>query len=227
MNRMELPRRKFLVSALAGTALGALPRLTLAQTRATLPSDSANRRFSVFYKGEKIGAHTVSTRGNGEVRVTTHIKMAVKVLFLTVFSFKHHSEEYWRDGMLVSLKSDTTEHGEKISVVGSAVADGFRVVSKDGPFIAAANALTSNSLWTPAILEQQVLIDAQHGGIIGVSARKLADENLMIAGKQVHTTRHQFISPYLAGSVWYDDLGRWVRGEFERDGSKVEYRLDA
>ena len=89
MNRMELPRRKFLVSALAGAAMCAMSPASLAQTRVTLPSDSANRRFSVFYKGEKIGAHTVSTTGNGEVRVTTHIKMAVKVLFLTVFSFSH------------------------------------------------------------------------------------------------------------------------------------------
>ena len=129
--------------------------------------------------------------------------------------------------MLVSLKSDTLEHGERLSVVGSAVSQGFLVVSKDGPFIAAASALTSNSLWTPAVLEQQTVIDAQHGGIIGVSARKLADERVMSAGVQVHAARYRFISPYLAGSIWYDDLSRWVHGEFERDGAKVEYRLDA
>jgi len=224
---MELPRRKLLLSALAAAAMYAMPTVPLAQPRVSLPSDSTNRRFSIFYKGDRIGAHTVSTTGNGEMRVTTDIKMVVKVLFLTVFSFSHRSEEYWRDGMLVSLKSDTTEHGEKISVVGSAVAEGFRVVSKNGPYIAAANALTSNSLWTPEVLEQQVLIDAQHGGVIGVSARKLADESVMIAGEQVHATRHQFISPYLAGSIWYDDQGRWVHAQFERDGSKVQYRLDA
>ncbi len=224
---MELPRRKFLISALAGAAMCAMSPVSLAQTRVSLPRDSANRRFSIFYKGDRIGAHTVSATANGEMRVTTHIKMVVKVLFLTVFSFNHHSEEYWRDGMLVSLKSDTTEHGEKISVEGSAVAEGFRIVSKNGPFIAAANALTSNSLWTPAVLEQQVLIDAQHGGVIGVSAHKLAEEQVLVAGEPVHATRYQFISPYLAGSIWYDDLDRWVHAEFERDGSKVEYRLDA
>jgi Domain of unknown function (DUF6134) len=129
--------------------------------------------------------------------------------------------------MLVSLKSDTMEHGERLFVVGSAVSQGFRVVSKDGPFIAAASALTSNSLWTAAVLEQQTVIDAQHGGIIGISVHKLTDERVMIAGEQVHTARYRIISPYLAGSIWYDDLSRWVHGEFERDGAKVEYRLDA
>jgi len=87
MNRMELPRRKLLLSALAAAAMYAMPTVPLAQPRVSLPSDSTNRRFSIFYKGDRIGAHTVSTTGNGEMRVTTDIKMVVKVLFLTVFSF--------------------------------------------------------------------------------------------------------------------------------------------
>lgn len=225
---MVMPRRKLLISALAGAALGVVPRLPLAATLVSLPSNSANRRFSIFYKGDKIGAHTISnTPATGETRVTTEINMLVKAWFFTVFSFSHRSEENWRNGMLVSLKSDTMEHGERVSVVGSSVSRGFRVVSKDGAFIAPASALTSNSLWTPAVLEQETVIDAQHGGIIGVSVRKLDDERVMIAGGQVHAARYRFISPYLAGSIWYDDLSRWVHGEFERDGAKVEYRLDA
>ena len=31
----------------------------------------------------------------------------------------------------------------------------------------------------------------------------------------------------IAGSTWYDKSNFWVRGEFERDGSKVQYQLDA
>jgi hypothetical protein len=30
-----------------------------------------------------------------------------------------------------------------------------------------------------------------------------------------------------AFSIWYDKANLWVRGEFERDGSKVQYQLDA
>lgn len=206
--------------------VSALP--TLAAPAPVLPGDSANRRFSVFYKGDKIGAHTVvTTPGTGETRVTTEISLVVKAMFFTVFSFSHRSEERWRDGRLVSLKSDTVEHGERLSIEGSAVPRGFRVVSKDGPFIAPAGTLTSNSLWTPAVLAQDALVDAQHGGIIGVSARKLADERITIVGRPIIATRYRFITPYIAGSVWYDDASRWVHGEFERDGATIEYRLDA
>ena len=100
------------------------------------------------------------------------------------------------------------------------------MLSENGPFIASATTLTSNDLWTPAMLEQAKVVDARRGGIIGVKARKVADEALVIAGRQVQATRYKFITPYYAGSIWYDQANLWVHGEFERDGSKVQYQLD-
>ena len=99
-------------------------------------------------------------------------------------------------------------------------------MSKAGPFIASAATLTSNSLWTPAMLEQTTVVDAQRGGVIGVGARELAEEPIEISGGQVQATRYTFITPYYAGSVWYDKANMWVHGEFERDGSKVQYQLE-
>jgi hypothetical protein len=92
--------------------------------------------------------------------------------------------------------------------------------------IAPAATLTSNSFWTPAMLEQTTVVDAQRGGVIGVSSRKLADEPIEISGSQIQATRYTFITPYYAGSVWYDKANMWVHGEFERDGSKVQYQLE-
>ena len=191
------------------------------------PTEDTNRRFSVLYKGHRIGAHSVSfSAATGQTRVTTAINLVVKALFITVFTFRHRSEEIWRDGRLMSLSSETVEHGETLRVEGAATEQGFHVVSKAGPFIAASDALTSNSLWTPAVMEQGTLIDAQHGGVIGVSVRQLADEEIALAGLQIRTTRYHLITPYIAGSIWYDEAGQWVHGEVERDGALIEYRLD-
>ena len=153
--------------------------------------------------------------------------MIVKKFFLTVFSYRHRSEERWRDGRLTALKSETTEGGETFSVSGELVGTGFRLVGKEGPFIAPPAALTSNCLWNPAILQQEAVIDAQHGGVIGLSVRKLADEDIVIAGRPVAATRFRFITPDLAGTLWYDDAGRWVSGALERDGATLLYRLEA
>jgi hypothetical protein len=193
-----------------------------------LPTASGARRFSILYRGDKVGTHTVRyTPATGETAVHTDIQLLVKVGFFTAFSFSHISSETWRTGRLISLRSETIEHGEKLQVDGKATPQGFRVVSRGGPFIAAASTLTSNSLWTPRVLEQDTVVDAQHGGIIGVSARRFADEQIVMAGRRMRVTRYTLITPYLAGSIWYDDQDNWVRGEFERDGSKIEYRLDA
>jgi len=192
-----------------------------------LPAEAGDRRFSILYKGDRIGAHTVLySSATGETRINTEIHLLVKVAFFTVFAFSHRSEETWRAGRLMSLNSETVEHGETLHVEGLAMPQGFRVVSKGGPFIASAATLTSNSLWTPAVLEQETVVDAQHGGIVGISARKFADEQIAIAGRQVRATRYTLLTPYLAGSIWYDQGNLWVRGEFERDGSKIQYQLE-
>jgi hypothetical protein len=210
-----------------GAVSRAFPRVAHAATAIVLPAASGNRRFAVLYKGDRIGAHTVLySAATGETRVDTEIRLLVKIAFFTLFAFSHRSTETWRAGRLMSLNSETVVHGETLHVEGATIPQGFRVVSKGGPFIASAATLTSNSLWTPAVLEQATVVDAQHGGIIGVSARKFADEQIVIAGRQVRATRYTFITPYLAGSIWYDEESLWVRGEFERDGSNIQYLLD-
>jgi len=225
---LSIRRRTLLVSVLAATAVCALPRFAWSNPAGVLPGEAADRRFSVLYKGDRIGAHVVHHfAATGQTRVTTDIDLVVKALFFTVYAFSHHSEEIWQDGRLKSLSSRTIEHGETVDVEGVAVAHGFRVVGKAGPFIAAPDALTSNSLWTPAVLQQDTLIDAQYGGVIGVSVSKLADEMIDSAGHRIAATRYRFITPYIAGSIWYDDQERWVQGEFERDGAQIQYRLDA
>ncbi len=225
--RKSVSRRALLKAGLAGAVSCAFPRLAHAATAIVLPAAAGNRRFSVLYKGKRIGAHTILyASATGETTVSTEIRLLVKVAFFTVFAFSHRSEETWRAGQLISLNSKTVEHGETLDVDGAATPQGFLVVSKGGPFLASAATLTSNSLWTPAVLEQATVVDAQHGGVIGVSARKFADEQIAIGGGQVRATRYTFITPYLAGSIWYDSEGLWVRGEFERDGSKIQYQLD-
>ena len=225
--RRLVGRRAILLAGLAGAVGCAFPRAAHAATAIVLPAAAGDRRFTVLYKGSRIGTHTIAYSSvTGETRVNTEIHLQVKVAFFTVFAYSHRSSETWRAGRLMSLSSETVEHGETLHVEGTATPQGFRVVSKGGPFIASAATLTSNSLWTAAVLEQETVVDAQHGGIIGVSARKFAEEQIAIGGRQIRATRYRFITPYLAGSIWYDKDNLWVRGEFERDGSKILYELD-
>ena len=214
------------MAALSGAVSCAFPRVTPAVTATGLAA-AGDRRFSILHKGHRIGSHTVLYASeSADTRVNTEIHLAMKLAFFTVFAFSHSSEETWHDGQLMLLRSKTVEHGQTLSVEGAQTPDGFRVVSEGGPFIAPTATLTSNSLWTPAVMEQDTVVDAQHGGIIGVTARKFSDEDMVIGDRQVRATPYTFITPYLAGSIWYDEENLWVRGEFERDGSRIQYQLD-
>ena len=225
--RTSIRRRALLMGGFAGAVSCAFPPVSHASIAFVLPTATANRRFSVLYKGIRIGTHTISySSATGETRVNTDIHLEVKLAFVTAYAFSHRSEETWRAGRLTSLTGETAEHGETLHVEGAATPQGFRVVSKSGPFIASAATLTSNSLWTPAMLEQATVVDAQRGGIIGVSARRVSDEQIVIAGGTVQATRYTFVTPYYAGAVWYDKANLWVGAEFERDGSKVQYQLE-
>jgi uncharacterized protein DUF6134 len=153
------------------------------------------------------------------------VDIAVKVLFFTAFRFKHAAEEVWDSGRLVSVKSTTDDNGTMLQVSGNAVADGFRIVGDDGPFLAAAHLLTSNALWDSRVVREKRLIDVQHGGEIGLVTKRLGDEEVDTPEGPVRAIRHHVITPYCAGSVFHDRDGRWVKGLLELRGQRVEHAL--
>jgi len=225
--KTSIQRRAFVVGGFAAAVGCSVPPVAHAATAFVLPTAAANRRFSILYKGNRIGTHAVSySSTTGEMLVKTEIHLEAKLAFFPAYALSHRSEEAWRAGRLMSLISETVEQGELLRVEGMATPQGFSVQSKGGPFVASATTLTSDDLWTPAMLEQAKVVDARRGDIIGVNARKVADEPLVIAGGRVQATRYEFMTPDYAGSIWYDQANLWVHGEFERDGSKVQYQLD-
>jgi hypothetical protein len=223
----ECRRRTLLLSALAQGITSVAPNRLLAASPIALPTGSANRRFAVFYQGDRIGTHIVgSTPAIASTRVDTEVDMTVKRFIFTVFSYRHRSQETWQGGRLMALSSVTTEDDETMRIDGAAIPRGFRVVGQAGPFIASAATLTSNCLWSSLILRQETVIDAQYGGVIGLSVHKLADQQIVVAGRPVAVTRFRLVTPDVAGTMWYDGAGSWVGGELERRGAKLEYRLE-
>ena len=95
--RTSLRRRALLTGGLAGAVSYAFPPFAHAATAFVLPTATANRRFSVLYKGIRIGTHTVSySSATGETRVNTDIHLEVKLAFVTAYAFSHRSRETWR-----------------------------------------------------------------------------------------------------------------------------------
>ena len=141
--RTFIQRRAFVIGGFAAVVGCYVPPVAYAATALVLPSAAANRRFSILYKGSKIGSHAVSySSATGGRLVTTEIDIEAKLAFIPAYAFSHRSEEAWRAGRLTLLNSETVEQGERRRVEGAATLRGFRVLSENGPFIASATTLT-------------------------------------------------------------------------------------
>jgi hypothetical protein len=194
-------------------------------------SDAAAPRdvhFRALRHGAPIGAHRITFRTDGRrLAVETHVDIAVKILFVTVFRFKHDAEEIWDSGRLVAVTSTTDDDGTRLKVAGSAVADGFRIVGDAGPYLATGSLLTSNTLWDRRILGEARLLDVQRGGEIGLVTAPMGDEQIATPWGVVRAGRHRMITPHYAGTVSYDGDGRWVKALLELRGESIEYVLAA
>ena len=75
--RTSIRRRELLMDGFAAAVSCAFPLVSHAATALVLPTPAADRRFSVKYKGIKIGTHAVSYSSlTGETRVKTQITHA-------------------------------------------------------------------------------------------------------------------------------------------------------
>ena len=216
-------RRRLLGLAVAAAAAPWLGPFASVPARAVAPRDL---RFRALHHGSPVGEHRVGFRQDGDrLVVTTHIEITVKVLFFTAFHFRHDAEEVWQSGRLVSVKSTTDDNGTPLQVSGGAAGDGFRIVGEDGPFLAAALLLTSNTLWDERLVRESRLIDVQHGGEVGMVVKRLGDEQVDTPQGPMRAGRYQIITPHYAGSLFYDGDGRWVKGLIEQQGEILEYAL--
>jgi hypothetical protein len=210
---------------LAATA-AAMPLLRPLPSVRAYAATRRDLRFRALWRGSSIGEHRIAFGTDGDrLVVDTHIDISVRVLFFNVFRLTHDAQEIWQSGRLVSATSTTDRDGTRLQVSGNAVADGFRVVGENGPFLTAADLLTTNALWDSRIVHEQRLIDVQYGGEIGLVARPFGEEQVATPQGPVRANRYRMITPHYAGSVFYDRDQRWVKALIELKGHTIEYAL--
>jgi Family of unknown function (DUF6134) len=219
---------------LAGLALGPLllstaPRAFAAgeppvPEQPTVPKQPPPIRFDVLRAGGVIGSHLVDfAPGEGGYSVRTRIDIAVRLLGVTVFVYKHDSTEVWTDGRLVRFDSDTIDDDSEFFVRGRAAGGDFRIENRKGTEQAPADIMVA-SYWTPEIARRTQLIDPQRGRV--KTQQLLGEDSIRVplpAGP-VQATRYR-LEGITNGWVAYDDRGRWVAAELKKKGSDILYRL--
>lgn len=222
---MRVNRRtalKTMACALAGISGLAASRAALARCPISSPR---NLGFDIYRGSKNIGSHSIRfATKNGVLVAATHISITVKLAFITLLDLRHESEEHWESARLIRLDSTTHEDKETFKVQGEATEDGFRVRSEGGIENVGSGIMTTNTLWDPCILDQTEVIDAQHGGIVGIVVKHLGEEEIEAGKRRMRAMKSHFILPEASGDLWFTSE-RLVKASIEVRSEIVEYRL--
>lgn len=171
-----------------------------------------------------VGMHKVSfSRSGKDLMVEVANRIEVKVLFITFFSFAADREEIWRDGRMISYRSQTNDDGTDIAV--TAAADGGKLViqGSGGPVEAPSGTFPSHP-WNRKIVEQPLVMDSKTGDLLKVSTKAAGEETIEAGGGPVKAKKF-VMSGELERELWYRQDGIWLQMRFVSDGSEVTFTL--
>ncbi|GHF57054.1 DUF6134 family protein [Seohaeicola zhoushanensis] len=174
---------------------------------AALPPNSA-LSFDVMRKGSVIGGHSYRFSGSASsfsVTVDTEISVPIPLDRSTLYSFKQHSTEQWRDGTFQKISSTTSEGGAPRQLDTSS-----------------KGALPA-SFWTEDTVHTGKLMNTADGKIMSVRVADLGTEDVDTRRGSINA-HHYRLSGDLVRDLWFDGDGNLARAAFKADdGSTVTY----
>jgi hypothetical protein len=185
-------------------------------------------RFKVLLDGSPIGQQTFRLVQDGaRQRITTEASMDVKILFVTVYSYRHRNVETWEDGCLAGIDSDTDDNGTPFEVHGKREGDAFVVTS--GTMRAALPACVHTfAYWEPAKLEQSNLLNSQTGEYQAVRFLELGEETVRSRDREQRARHLALEGPQLRIDLWYAvSDGNWLALESKsKSGRTIRYERE-
>lgn len=198
---------------------------------AAVPS---NLLFQVSRKGMPIGMSRARfTPVAGGFEVAQEIELAVKLAFVTVYRYHQVAEERWLDGLLAASDIHTEDDGERTRVTVEREADELKVTGPGLAYRLALGHMTDAAFWNIRSMEQERLVDSQHGDLMSIRVAPPVQDVIEVAGQMLPTVRHTITaSPSRKGTpregtVWYDMTGRSVRSEILTRGELLVMTLQA
>ncbi|MBT4739967.1 MAG: hypothetical protein HOO09_06230 [Rhodospirillaceae bacterium] len=182
--------------------------------------------FDVYRKGSRVGRHKVKFERDGDLlKVESHFKLKVKVLFITAYKYEFHAHGVWKDGVFQSVKAEINDNGNESSVDAYLDESGkFYSTGYKGSFVA-ANWIYPTNHWNVGAVDSDVVLDTLNGRISkvdilrqGIEAIDTRKDGLVDAERFEHTGELKNVI------VWYDRDGRWVGMKFTTNkGETLHY----
>jgi hypothetical protein len=193
---------------------------------ATASADARQYRFEVYLDDRRIGEHLYEITGAaGEERVRSQASFEFKLLFVTLYRYRHLANERWQKGCLTELTSVTDDNGKSFEIEAGR-SDAQLLLTRKTPdrqtLEIPSNCPATFAYWDLQRLNVGALINTQTGDL---SATRLIREDDEEIDGQVATRYRLEVEGLSALRLWYragDDA--WLRLSTLRDGRLLEYR---
>lgn len=174
-----------------------------------------------------IGTYVYSVdRVNGEVRIETQLRVAVKVIGFVIYRQNANQVEVFREGALTSFQSVTETNNHRVIASGIAKEGRFYVTSPTGISVVPANVLPSDP-WSLKHIGSGVVVSTKSGKIENVEATGGEVEKVLVNGMPI-STRHFHVNTETQNNkweVWLDQNGSPVKFRSLEDGTPISFTL--
>lgn len=191
--------------------------------------DVEYRDFAIFINGKESGQSrvTITVQNDGTTVVAASVQVKLEKLILK-YDLKIDGMEWWKDGKLIGLKSNTAENGKRIEVIGAVEGNQFKV-RVNGQDRAVRPDVWTSSFWKLADAKyhnkQIPVLESDSGKEYTGQLQYIGTDQLPIGG-QPQNCYHFRVSggPYPV-DLWFDRFHRLVRQEFTDSGHKTIVQL--
>lgn len=181
-------------------------------------SQARHYDFKVFLDGREIGYHRFSVVPNASrTYVTSEAHFDVKIWFVTVYQYRHTSNEVWESGCLRAIDASTDDNGTQLSVRGQRRDDRLSLQTASGPQ-RVQGCVRTFAYWDVALLDRPRLLNAQTGEMVPVEVKRLNDAPIEIRGESVLAQRYRIDNEEFRIDLWYSQDRRWLALESTTEG---------
>jgi hypothetical protein len=171
-----------------------------------------------------IGTYSDTIEESGGIRrIDTRLRVAVKIIGITMYREDADRTEFWQGDHLLSFHGVTTVNGKPIEIQGEARADGFAITSPTGTVLGPANLYTS-SPWSVTLPMPAMVFSTKSGRIEQAQVIDQGETTTSVRGRDL-PVRHYEVLTGKRQDVWADRDGVPVHFRTEEGGATVDFIL--
>lgn len=201
--------------------------LLLGTGHAAAEQASMRYQYDVSFDDRPIGTHIFEVDRSGAAKqVRSRAEFQVKLLFVSLYRYRHTADERWQDGCLRELVSQTDDNGRRFEVRIDPLDQALRVdrrAPEPGNELLALDCGGTFAYWDLEQLQRNALINSQTGSLTPVAFRHDGSDRIGGEPADRYRLEPKGLDPIL---LWYRTGDRrWLQLETRRANGVLRYRL--